>query len=177
MSTVSLKQARTILADVPSRFLLLKDFCEAAGITPTAENLHAVKDAIEAMEKSAKDVFDLGLPDAPMLVPYRGSQTTHGINFERVVMPDDPRVKSRKSAEERKSTPQVNLMPAIRLVSATDWDKYSDDKALKESLRTGVLKTLADLPDNCRILFGDVKSVTKTDKDGWALATVLVKVG
>lgn len=173
--SVSLKQARTVLSAVPSRFLLLRDFCDATGITPSPENLHKVRDAIEATMKSAQDAFDLGATDIPMLVTYRG-RDAHGVDFERIVMPDDPRVKSRKSAEERKSAPQVNLMPAVKLVTEEQWKRFSSDDALKESLRTGVLKTLAGLPDQSRILFGDVANVKAAPTEGWALATVLVKL-
>jgi hypothetical protein len=185
--SVSLKQARSVLSATDSRVMLLKDFCDACGVTPTPENLHKVKDAIEAISKTAADMFDLGIPDVPVLVSYR-NRKSHGLEKiggdkdgskddpNRVVMPDDPRVKARKSADDRKSAPQVNLMPFVRLVDKAQWEATTNDDILKESLMTGVLKTLADLPDAHRVRFGTVHSVKASPTDGWALATVLVKL-
>ncbi len=185
--SVSLKQARTVLATVDSHVMLLRDFCEAAGITPTPENLHKVKDAVEAMGKTAGDMFDLGIPDVPVLVSYR-NRKSHGLEKiggdkdgskddpNRVVMPDDPRVKARKSADERKSAPQVNLMPFVRLVNRAMWEATTNEDAVKESLMTGVLKTLADLPDTHRVRFGTVHGVKATPTEGWALVQMLVKL-
>lgn len=180
--SVSLKQAVSVLKDVPSRFLTLQAFCEAAGISadPTtrqgAENLHKVRKAIAAMADGASDLFDLGAQLVPMLVPYRGSEA-YGCAFERIEMPDDPTVNRRKAEGERKTAPQTNLMPAVRLVDKDQWDKYNSADAIRESLRTGVLKTLAGLPDNQRVFFGDVKTVAASPTEGWAMVTMLVKVG
>ena len=186
MAVISLKQARTVLAATNDRVMLLRDFCEAAGITPTAENLHAVKDAIAAIQETAQDVFDLGALDVPVLVSYR-NRASHGLDKLfgtkdkdndplRVVMPDDPRVRARKSADERKSAPQVNLMPFVRLVSQEQYNQYCSGDAVKESLRTGVLKTLAELPSEHRVRFGDIQGIKLGAADGWASVTMLVKV-
>jgi len=173
---LTFKQVSTALSATDTKFLRLDKLCEACGVTPSPENLHKVLKATRNMEASARDMFDLGVLTAPMVVPYRGSKAIHDIEFDRADLPDDPSVQTRKSAEERKSAPQKNLMPAIRLVSATDWDRYTENEALKESLRTGVLKTLANLPDAHRVCFGDVKSVAVSPTEGWAMVTMLVKV-
>lgn len=190
MAIISLKQARTVLAATSDRVMLLRDFCEAAGITPTPENLHAVKDVIAAIQDTAQDVFDLGATDVPVLVSYR-NRASHGLDKlfgskkreeegvtdpMRVVMPDDPRVRARKSADERKSAPQVNLMPFVRLVSQEQYNQYCAGDAVKESLRTGVLKTLAELPPEHRVRFGDVQAVKSAPQDGWCQVTMLVKL-
>lgn len=173
---LTLKQVSSALAATDTKFLRLDKLCEACKITPSPENLHKVLKAVRAMEASANDMFELGVLAAPMVVPFRGSETTHGIKFDRADMPDDPSVQARKSAEERKSAPQKNLVPAIRLVAATDWSRYTENEALKESLRTGALKTLANLPDAHRVNFGDIKSVAVSPTEGWAMVTMLVKV-
>lgn len=178
---VSLKTARTILSATNDRVMLLRDFCEACNITSSPENLHAVKDCIAAIQETAADVFDLGAPDVPVLVSYR-NRASHGLDklftgdTYRVVMPDDPRVTARKSPEERKSKPQVNLMPFVRLVSQEQYNQYCSGDAIRETLRTGVLKTLANLPENHRVLFGDIQGIKPAPSDGWASVTMLVKV-
>lgn len=173
---LTLKQVSAALSTSDKHFLRLDKLCEACGVTASPENLHKVLKAVRAMEASARDMFDLGVLSAPMVVPFRGSETIHGIKFDRADMPDDPSVQTRKPAEERKSAPQKNLVPAIRLVAATDWNRYTENEALKESLRTAALKTLANLPDAHRVNFGDIKSVAVAPTDGWALVTMLVKV-
>lgn len=173
---LSLKQVVSALSASSSGYLTLKELCEATGVTPTPENLHKVLKDCRTQMESANDYFDMGMQAVPMVVPWRGALATHGFQHERINMPDDPSVAKRKADSERKTVPQVNLMPAVRLVNKADWDRLSSDDTLRESLRTGVLKTLADLPESSRILFGDVKSVGKAPSEGWALVSLLVKV-
>lgn len=178
----------TALTTTPKRFLRLDELCEVLGEsanTATTEgkvNLWALRDAVEAAMKASGDLFDLGAQDLPMLVSQRGSKDSHGIEFAKAEMPDDPRVTKRapkldEDGNQIVAKQVVNYIPAVRMVSAADWARYTSDSAIKESLRTGVLKTISDLPDSFRIMFGDVKDVKPSPTEGWALATVLIKLG
>ena len=171
---LKLKDVVTALSAVDSKFLRLDALRDALGLAPTDENLWKVLKAVRQMEASASDLFDMGAAWVPMVVNHRGSEASHGITFGKADMPLDPTVERRATSV---TPPAKLLIPAVRLVSAEDWNRFTEDERRRDSLKTGVLKTLANLPQDVKALFdGNVKNVQLDPQDGWALVTLRVRV-